>query len=57
MFTRSPISQLKCYACDGELNDLEIKCYHDFDGMCEECYADAMETLYDSLGKTGDLDD
>ena len=41
------ISELKCYACDEILADNELEYQDIFDGLCEQCYAEAMEAAYD----------
>lgn len=48
MFTRNRlISSLKCYGCDHELTPDEVKLYPEYNGMCEECYTEAMEAAYE----------
>ena len=43
------ITVLRCHACDKELSDYEITSYDDLDGLCEECYSQAMEAAYDNI--------
>ena len=57
MFTRSPLLLLKCYACDKELDELEIRWYSEFDGMCEECYSESIQAINDDYLDQLDRDD
>ena len=48
MITRKDLVNLfRCYNCNKELSDDEIRMYSIFDGMCEDCYANSMEAAYD----------
>lgn len=52
------ITALRCHACDAELSDYEIVNYDEFDGLCEECYSQAMEAAFDDEDfKEMDLDE
>lgn len=48
MLTRKLIlGELHCKACDEMLDDYELGHYKEFDGLCEECYNEAMEAAYE----------
>ena len=45
--TRNPaLTMLHCYSCDKELDSMDLRFLEVFDGMCEDCYAEAMDTAY-----------
>lgn len=41
------ITILKCGACDHELKPFEIEYYDGLDGMCEGCYSESMNSVYE----------
>lgn len=48
MLTRNKILvELKCKACNQDLNDFELNLYHEFDCLCEQCYSISMEAAYE----------
>jgi hypothetical protein len=52
MLTRNLLSsELKCYGCNEDLTKYDLDCYHEFDGMCENCYSQAMHAAYDDYDK------
>ncbi len=47
MLTRNRlICGLKCYGCDCELDEVALKYLEDMDGMCEKCYSESMNSVY-----------
>lgn len=41
-------SMMHCKACDEILDAFDIMNEEDFNGLCERCYAEAMESVYTS---------
>lgn len=52
MITRKQINEdlvpsLVCKGCNDTLDEIDLQCYDDFEGLCEECYGEAMESAYE----------
>lgn len=54
MITRRFLNELHCKACDDLLTRHDLDNYREFDGLCEECYGEAMKAAYEDLDLNDD---